>query len=250
MTRVLAKPALTLAAAALAAALLIACAEGPGGPAPRKRQSYFEVLSSVPAPGRGLADLTYTHGYIWLADENLAGTIYKIKPSDGSVVSSAGTSHGPPTAICSDGAYLYVADGDTGDVWRHELSSRMEALDHFPTGLADVRGMYYDAGRFYVWDQATFAVYEFDASWQPGGSWPVGQDEEWIRGMTNADGRVWSADWRNGWLNRHKQGDFGIQREYCTPGQHPSGLGWDGSYLYLGDAGARRIYKLDISTAP
>ena len=64
--------------------------------------------------------------------------------------------------------------------------------------------------------------------------------------MTRADGRVWSADWRNGWLNRHRDEGFDVDRKFCTPGWHPAGLAWDGGYLFAGDTGARRIYKLEL----
>lgn len=238
------------APAALAALWLAGCAGEGAGPSPQKRESYFEVVKTYAAPGKGMVDLTYAGGSIWLADADRAGLIYRLEPTTGSVLSSAGTSYGPPSAICSDGAYLYVAAADTGDVWRHKLSGRMEELEHFPTGLADIRGMFYRDAHFYLFDQETCGIYEFDRDWQPGASWRVGEGEERIRGMTYADGRVWSADHRGGWLNRHWKNSYDVERKFCTPGWHPAGLAWDGGYLFLGDAAAKRISKLDISTAP
>jgi len=239
-----------LGAAASAAALLLSCGGGAAAPEEQKRQSYFEVVAWFKTPGKGLADFTWARDQLWLADEEGAGTIYKLDPANGRVVAFVGTSYGPPSALCSDGAFLYVAHGDTGDVYRHELTPRLEERARFATGLANIRGMYYYDGTFYLFDQATGGVYEFDDSWNAGRVWRVGPGEETIRGLTRADGRIWSADWREGWLNRHRRGSFELDLKFCTPGWHPAGVAWDGTYLYLGDTGARRIYKLDISTAP
>jgi DNA-binding beta-propeller fold protein YncE len=239
-----------LAAAALATTLTLGCSSGATAPEEAKRESYFEVVGYYAAPGKGTADMTYAGGYIWLADEDADGMIYKIEPASGSVVSAAGTSYGPPSAICNDGVYIYAAAADTGVVCRHRLSPRLEELAYFPTGLSQVRGMFYDAGTFYVFDQATSAVYEFDDDWARLRWTRVGAGEEWLRGMERAGNRTWSADWRGGWLNRHRRAGFDIDRKFCTPGWHPAGLAWDGNYLYLGDTGARRVYKLDIATAP
>ncbi len=233
-------------AAALASAPLAGCGRGPSEPEIPKRVSYFDVVQSYKTPGKGLADMTYAKQHIWLADEEGAGLIYKIDPSTGSVLSSVTPSYGPPSALCSDGTYLYVAHGATGDVYRHALEPRLRELTRFPTGLADIRAMYFHAGEFYVFDAATRGVYEFDEDWQAGGSWRAGGGDETIRGMTRADGRVWSADWRNGWLNRHRDEGFDVDRKFCTPGWHPAGLAWDGGYLFAGDTGARRIYKLEL----
>ncbi len=237
-------------AAALAAALLWSCASSPSEPEVRKRASYFEVVGVFEAPGKGLADMTYAKGNVWLADEDGAGLIYRIDRANGKVLSSASTAYGPPSAVCTDGTYLYAADGAAGDVHRYALTPRLEELAGFPTGLADIRGMYFYAGTFYVYDAATRGIYEFDTAWTPGESWRTGASDETIRGFERADGRVWSADWRNGWLNRHRKANFNVDRKFCTPGWHPAGLAWDGTYLFLGDTGARRVYKLDISTAP
>jgi hypothetical protein len=231
-------------AASLAAAWLAGCEAGPTAPEPRKRTSYFEVVRRFETPGKGLADVTYAKGYIWVADEEGAGTIFKLEPESGSVLSSVTPDYGAPTALCTDGAYLYAAHGATGNVYRHGLEPRLPELAHFPTGLGDVRGMYFYAGNFYLLDQATRAVYEFDADWKAGRWWRAGGGDEIIRGMTRAEGRVWSADWRNGWLNRHAEAGFNVDRKFCTPGWHPAGLAWDGAYLFLGDTGSRRIYKL------
>ncbi len=236
-------------AAALGAAVLVSCAEGPSGPEAKKRFSHFKIVQKLKVPSRAIADMTYAKGHIWLADEDGAGLVYRIDPTTGSVVSSAGTSYGTPSAICSDGTYLYVAHGATGYVWRHRLEPRLEELASFPTGLADVRGMYFYEGTFYLFDQATAGVYEFDKNWSPGRTWRVGEGEEFIRGMTRADGRVWSADWRNGWLNRHRKANFDVDWKFCTLGQHPAGLAWDGAYLFLGELGAGEVYKLDIRPA-
>jgi hypothetical protein len=236
--------------ALLAAAALMSCSSSPSAPELPKRTSYFEVVQFFKTPGKGLADMTYTERHIWLADEEGAGTIYKIDPVNGSVLSSVTPSYGPPTALCTDGTYLYAAHGATGNVYRHGLEPRLVELAHFPTGLADIRGMYFYAGTFYAFDQATRGIYEFNAEWALGRSWHMGPGEENIRGLERADGRVWSADWRNGWLNRHREAGYDVDRKFCTPGWHPAGLAWDGNYLFLGDTGSRSIYKLDLKAKP
>ncbi|HUV87199.1 MAG TPA: hypothetical protein VMX79_08810 [bacterium] len=233
-------------AAAFASALAAGCGTSPSAPEVHKRTSYFDVVRRFETPNKGLVDIAYAEGHIWVADEEGAGTVYKLDPGDGSVLSSVTPGYGPPGALCTDGTYLYVACAETGEVYRHALEPRLTELTHFPTGLADVRGMYFHAGNFYLFDQATRGVYEFDAGWKAGRFWRTGTAEEIIRGMTRADDRVWSADWRNGWLNRHRETGFDVDRKFCTPGWHPAGLAWDGAYLFLGDTGARRIYKLDL----
>jgi DNA-binding beta-propeller fold protein YncE len=243
-------PIFVVGAAALAAALLCSCSSGPGEAEVQKRTSYFEVVGVFEAPGKGLADMAYAKGNIWLADEEGAGLVYRIDPANGRVLSSAATAYGPPTALCTDGTYLYAADGADGGVHRYAPTPRLDELASFSTGLADIRGMYFYGGTFYVYDGATGGVYEFDVSWTPGRSWRAGAEDETIRGFERAAGRVWSADWRNGWLNRHRKTNFDVDRKFCTPGWHPAGLAWDGAYLFLGDSGARKVYKLDISTAP
>jgi len=239
-----------IGAAALAAALLCGCSSSPSEPEVHKRASYFEVVAVFAAPGKGLADMTYAAGSLWIADEEAPGLVYRVDPASGKVLSSAAPASGPPSAICTDGTYLYAASGPDGEVHRYAVTPRMEELATFSTGLADIRGMYFYAGDFYVYDAATRAVYEFGIGWTAGESWRAGAGDETIRGFERAAGRVWSADWRDGWLNRHRKTNFDVDRKFCTPGWHPAGLAWDGNYLFLGDTGSRRVYKLDISTAP
>lgn len=239
-----------IGAAALAAALISGCSSSPSEPEVHKRASYFEVVGVFATPSKGIADMTYAKGNLWIADEEAPGLIYRVDPASGKVLSSAATASGPPSAICTDGTYLYAADGPGGEVRRYTVTPRLEELASFPTGLADIRGMFFHAGDFYVYDAATRAVYEFNTLWMAGESWRAGEGEETIRGMERAAGRAWSADWKNGWLNRHYETNFDVERKFCTPGWHPAGLAWDGNYLFLGDTGSRRVYKLDISTAP
>jgi hypothetical protein len=234
-------------AASFASAWIAGCGSNPTAPEPQKRTSYFEVVRRFEAPGKGLGDIAYGKGHLWVADEDGAGAIYKLEPESGSVLSSVTPSYGAPTALCTDGSYLYAAHGASGDVYRHGMEPRLPELAHFTTGLADIRGIYFYAGNFYLFDQATRGVYEFGADWSAGRSWRAGGRDETIRGMTRADGRVWSADWRNGWLNRHAEAGFDVDRKFCTPGWHPAGLAWDGNYLFLGDTGSRRIYKLELN---
>jgi len=238
-----------MAGAAAFVALTVACGEEGTRP-PEKRTSDFPVVDRLKAPGRGLVDLTYAQGYLWVADAEAPGVIYRFLPSTGSVLSSVNTGYGPPGAIASDGNYLYVAAAETGDVYQHNLSARCEELAHHATGLADVRALYCDGGKFYVFDQATAAFYEYDGDWELVASYAVGPGEEWLRGAGRFHERLWSADNRGGWLNRHRADNFDVEEKYCTPGWHAAGIAWDGTYLYSGDTDARRIYKLDVSAAP
>lgn len=212
-----------------------------------KRQSYFPVVGGFEAPGRGTADIAYAKGVLWIADDDDDGTIYRVNPATGSVLSSIHPAYGPPGALCAEGDYLYVAAADTGAVYKHELNPRLVERETFETGLADIRGLYAAGGKFYVYDQATRAVYEFDAAWTPGPSYAVGPGDKSLRGFAYFKNRVWSADNRDGWINRHGTANFDVADTYCTPGYHPCGLAWDGSHLFLGDGGARKIYKLKIT---
>jgi len=236
---------LTLAAAA---ALFWACAEG--GPLVEKRTSDFPIIDRYRAPGKGPVDLAYGAGSLWLANADGAGSIYRLNPTTGDVLSSVGTDYGPPAALCSDGAYLYVTAADTGVVHKHTLGARLDEVASFPTALANVRAMFYDAGKFYVFDQDTEAFYEFDGDFTPGPSHAVSPTPQWLRGAAHFKGRTWAADNRDGWINLYGANNWNVATKYCTPGWHPAGLAWDGAYLYLGDSAARLIYKLDVSSAP
>ncbi len=219
------------------------------------------VINILPAPYRAWG-LEYHDDFLWVGDD-FDGYIYKIDPSDGSVLDiistpydenhiSSGANHG----VTWDGTGFWVA-GDYGKDWLYKVDATGSPLDTIPAPTAAVGGLSWDGARLVVTSyhpDGSAGILKVDPvggsilgsiptqGTQPFGvAYVPGEDAAWNT-MDDNDGDpelVW-----------HLRYTDGVPIEnFSSPGPSPKGVAIGGGYMWLiaNEVGGydRRIYQID-----
>jgi sugar lactone lactonase YvrE len=237
---------LLIAAVAAAAIIFIGCGDGAIEPPGEKRESYFEVVAYFDAPGDASEDMVYARDLLWVTDSDGAGTVYQLQPDNGSVRLALGVGYPAPGPITSDGNFIYVASLSDGTIHKHSMSDSFYELGEFDTGLAEIKGLFRHGGYFYAYDKQNRTLNRFDDDFDLDETYPLVVNDKNIKGMDFANGRLWAAEAKGGWLLALDE-TYRIEDEFATPGPNPAGIAYDGRYLFIADTKQNRIYKLDVA---
>jgi hypothetical protein len=176
--------------------------------------SYFTVGTSGfwtymwQSPGPLPDGITWDGTYIWITSET-DQRIYKVNPSNGSVISWIPTPASLPTGLAWDGTYIWCADGGTWRIYKLNPSNG-SVVSSFsaPGGHVSCEGLTWDGG--YIWN----------TNWNDNIIWK----------LNPASGQIVSTITLPG-----KSGLTGLARQpYC--------------YLWVSDQGADSVYCVDLRT--
>ncbi|EMR74853.1 hypothetical protein MBGDF03_00049 [Thermoplasmatales archaeon SCGC AB-540-F20] len=171
-----------------------------------------EVVYSFDSPGDNPEGLVWIGNYLWHTNwGGLPAKLYKIDPSDGSVVKTWNfpLSLTGPSDLAWDGDYLWVAENC------HSVDSRICKVH-----IGDVK----------LWILKSFDIPAISP-----------------QGLTWDGNYLWTADRNNGKIYKINPSNGNVVDSFDSPGDHPTGLAWDGDYLWNADDGTNDIYKIDPS---
>jgi transglutaminase-like putative cysteine protease len=202
-----------------------------------------ESLLKLDAPGCCPMGATFGRDGLWVVDRK-ANTLFKVDPSDGTVMDKIPTPGFRPTGLAFDGTHLWVADRDKNELYRLSPQTRL-VTRAYRIPFRAPRGLAWDGKGLYLADARAKRIYYLDSA-----------DGTVIREIPTPylaptglafDGRyLWAAD-RNAdeiYLLDPEQGH--VLAILDSPGPHPWGLAWDGQGLWSLDYQTREIHKLHV----
>jgi len=211
---------------------------------PVKRIQSNQVALSFPCPTdveepEGLA---FGQGYLWFASQTQG--IYKLDPSDGSVVAWIPMPEGliEIHGLAHDGTYLWAAAYDD-NLYQIDPADG-SVVRSLPAPGGDYReGLAWD-GTYLWFSRDDKQIYKIDPS--------TGAVVDSIatgsldpEGLAFGDGYVWEGGWDNK-ISKIDPLTGSIVSSFSGPGNGVSGLAWDGGYLWADCPINKMIYKIDV----
>jgi len=209
--------------------------------------SDYDIIRSFPSPGPSPQGLAWDGEYLWVSDDS-TDIIYSINHLNGSINSSFSSPGSESRGLTYDGTYLWNIDNNARKIFKlspddGSVIDFLELPEEYPfTGL--------------TWD-GTYLWSAYSAGWSSS-----------VVRIDPANGNVDSSffcdaeglafDGTYLWNNKSSYGSskglvekhelhHGSKIEYFrTPGYYPTGLTWDGSYLWLADSEADSLYQIDV----
>ncbi len=207
-----------------------------------------EVVTFFTAPGaEGTWGLTWDGEHLWSASVVTSdNAIYELDTS-GNVLSSFHWDKDIVSGMAWDGAYLWLCENFTGNLY--QVTQSGELIRQMSTSLGDVAGLTWDGSNLWVIDRVSQTINKLDSVGQVLASFPVP-----ILGG-NADGLTWdgSSFWFcDPYYNKIFQltSTGTVLQEFSGPGLGATELEWDGKYLWVSDIVTDRIYKLKVASVP
>ena len=210
----------------------------------------MEIIDWFDSPGDNPYGLAWDGNYLWHADSTYSGKIYKIDPSDGSVVYSFGSPAYCPAGLTWDGNYLWMSvTCNLRKIYKIDPSDGSVVYSFNSPGDAPF-GLTWDGN--YLWvshacnDPCEDKIYKIDPSdgsvvysFNSPGSLPTGL--AW-------DGTyLWNADWCQKKIYKIDPSDGSVVDSIDSPEYCSAGLTWDGNYLWNANYCQKKIYKLSVN---
>jgi len=224
--------------------------------------SDYDIIRSFPSPGPSPSGLAWDGEYLWVSDDS-TDTIYKISSLDGSVVSSFDSPGSDPKDLAWDGTNLWAVEGKEVTMYKLNPASgdTMTSIHldiYNPGGEATITlyGLAWDGSHlFYSYIITKDGSISFSNKIQKIN--PQNSEIDSLdcfstnHGLAYDGNSLWYSYLRgNGYFNG---GVVELEMPYYkpiklfhTPGNYPTGLTWDGSYLWLADVGADSLYQIEI----
>ena len=212
-----------------------------------------DVLQRFAAPGSSPCGLAWDGAYLWVGDD-ATDTIYKLDPADGRVLSSFRSPGLDPRGLAWDGVSLWHSDNATHKLYKLDRAAGavVSTLDapapNAMTRVPELGGFAWDGqdlwcGTVDGWSSRMNKVDRNDGAVK-GFFFTMG----YPRALAT-DGRfIWNATdnggHRVGLVYKYNLSDGLFVSQFDTPGFYPTGLTFDGQYLWCVDRETKTVYKL------
>lgn len=205
------------------------------------------IVHAIPSPTSSTHDIAFDGENIWqVSSKNI---IYKISPSDGSVLKRLSIDTDLSTGLTFDGTSLWVSDRTNQllvqiDTLDGEILQQLQLNNDGATGLA------WDGSN--IWhnndDQSDSGDTTFHISSQSGDILDFFIPEGAQPGGLAFDGQfLWSTDRLSDQIYKIDPSTFSAVDSIEAPGgQYPNGLAFDGQYLWVANNDVDSIYQIDI----
>ena len=224
------------------------------GNAQELEELNYIIIDSFPTPAASPQDLAWDGEYLWLADDS-TDIIYKINTLDGSV-SFFFNSPGPePKGLAFDGTYLWNLDDSLKKIYKLNYDNGLiiDSLNlpdeyngmpviEYPFAGLGWDGEYFWTSFFAGWSSSTIRIepengsvdtffygYSQDIAFDGTSLWTVLQNGSY-----------------KGFVDKREIPYGNWIAYFRTPGYYPTGLAYDGAYLWLVDSGADTLYKIEV----
>jgi hypothetical protein len=212
----------------------------------------WSIVASYPLPeaSSGLAyDGTYLYSGIYGSN---GSNIYQIDPTDGSYTLLFTGPQEDAFGLTYDGTYLWTTDhaGSSSDPaiaiqmdWSGGLVSQITLPTHYMSGIA------YDNGNYWVaqYYPDPSQIYKVDPSGTVLKQFQAPDNQPWD--FTIQGEFLWMADYWGDAIYKIDTSTGALLETHASESTDPSGIVWDGSYLWYidnGGAGGDFLYKVDL----
>ncbi len=175
----------------------------------RKKQEESNIVNTIPSPNSSTDDITFDGKNLWVG--TASGYIYQVAPANGEILKEFKVASQYAYGLCFDGESLWLAERDNHRIVKMDTSdgSILKVLE-FPSYLS-LNGL----------------------AWVNGNLWMNNNEEASAIGDTT-------------FIISPETGDI-IER-FIPNGEQPTGLTYDGKYIWTSDNKKDEIYKLDPRT--
>jgi hypothetical protein len=218
----------------------------------------YQVVATFPSPGQRPQDIAWDGTHFWVVDDS-TDTIYKLNPSDCSVLSAFPAPDGNTQGLAWDGSHLWAAGADsltlykmdrqTGNVLTVIPCTAYSARYYHATGIAFAgKDLYccFEAGfssqiAKVDMEKRTWELYAFTSFF------PLGMIFDgkylWYSGDS-------MGSYPGGAKGYIIGGGIHPQVSMKLPVPYPSGMAWDGTYYWIIDRTGKTIYKMKFNELP
>ena len=212
-----------------------------------------DIILQFPSPGSNPSGLGWDGTHLWLADDG-TNTIYKLDPTDGRVLSSFKSPDFHPRGVVWDGTHLWHADNATRQLYRLDRGTGVvqSAIDapatHAVVRVPELGGLTWDGEHLWCGtvDGWSSRMNEMDPN--DGSTKRFFFTKGYPRALATDGTFIWNATdnggMRLGLVYKYKLSDGLYVSQFDTPGFYPTGLVFDGQYLWCVDRETKTIYKL------
>jgi len=221
--------------------------------------SDYDIIRSFPSPGPSPQGLAWDGEFLWNSD-NSTDTIYKLNPSDGSVVSSFDSPGSDSRGLTWDGENLWAVEGEEVTIYKlnpadgDTLSSLHLDISHADTDTVTLSGLAWDGSHlFYSYFIMRDGSYTYSCKIQRinpiNGEIDVIDCFDIAPDLTFDGNSLWHTkfNYPNNGLVKKREMPYYIETAYSwIQGYFPTGLTWDGTYLWLADDEADSLYQIEV----
>jgi len=210
----------------------------------------YNITKSFCAPsGTQPNGLAWDGENLWMSSYMLNGGIYKLNPTDGSVLNR----YTPPVAqydgyggLTYDGSYLWQADAYGGGIYKLNPSdcsvvSSIPSPDKYPSDLA------WDGSFIWVCGYPSQKIYKIsptDGSIISEFNVPQGTGQAQTAGFSYDGAYLWLSGSSD--IFKLNLFDCKVIGSFPAPCSRPDGLAWDGRYLWCASFDQGIIYQIDV----
>lgn len=202
--------------------------------------------SSIPAPSPHPTGLTWDGEHLWVSD-SIAKKIYKISPTDGSLVKSFSSPGRKPSGLAWDGTSIWCSDNSFGRKRIYQVdTSNGNVIDVLRLPLRTPKGITYMNGDLWCQDHLRKRILKIDPN--------TGSISSMFRiphyfptGMAWDGKHLWCTDNNKKEIYMVDPASGSVIFLFPAPGLDPHGLTWDGEYLWVADSKDGKIYKINVN---
>ena len=202
--------------------------------------------SSIPAPSPHPTGLTWDGEYLWVSD-SIAKKVYKISPTDGSIVKSFPSPGRKPSGLAWDGTSIWCSDNSFGRKRIYQVdTSNGNVIDVLRLPLGTPKGITYVNGNLWCQDHLRKRILKIDPN--TGSISPMFRTPHYSpTGMTWDGKHLWSTDNNKKEIYMVDPASGSVIFLFPAPGLDQHGLTWDGEYLWVADSKDGKIYKINVN---
>lgn len=212
-----------------------------------------DIINTIPSPSVQTHDIAFDGANLWMASSQ-SGTIYKIAPTDGTVLKSLSVNSTYISGLTFDGNNLWVADRANQRILQIDTLAGT-ILQEFPINNNGANGLAWANGD--IWHNnnrqggpAGDTTFNISSTSGVILDWFLPFDEQ-PTGLTFDGTYLWSSDNNIDVIFKIDINTYSIVETIDAPGgEFPNGLAFDGQYLWVSNNDADSIYQLDIGFMP
>jgi len=220
------------------------------------KELEYSIFSSFQTPGPSPQGLAWDSTNIWLADDS-TDTIYKINPTDGSVLYYFDSPGPEPKGLTYDGSHLYNLDDSLKKVFRID-ETHGEVIDTI--ALPDIRdgpnnaivpfwGLTWDGKNLYTNYEAGWSSQIIKLQLIGDSTSHFAFTNGYAKDLTFDGKYIWSSSdsegHRLGWVSQYDSNGMRLN-SFDAPGYYPTGITYDSTFFWLTDNEKDSLYCFQL----
>ena len=212
-----------------------------------------DIILQFPSPASSPSGLAWDGTYLWVADDG-TDAVYKLNPADGRVLASFKSPGSEPRGLVWAGTHLWHVDNATRTLYKLDRgtgavqSTVAEPDTPAKAQRPELAGLTWDGRHLWCGTVNGWSSRMNEMDPNDGSTTRFFFTKGYPRALATNGTFIWNATdnegHRVGIVYKYKLSDGLFVSQFDTPGFYPTGLAWDGHYLWCVDRQTKTIYKL------